>query len=96
MKQLFISFLLIIMTLHFSGTVIFVSWFKWNQESITALFCVNKDKPEIKCEGKCYMQKQVKEVEQEQSRKEQTGNEQIQLVYLSSDPFRLDKNAVLN
>lgn len=27
----------------------------WNQHEITALFCVNKDQPELQCNGKCHL-----------------------------------------
>lgn len=72
------------MILQFSGTVIFISWFKLNQDNITEWFCINKERPELKCEGKCFMLKQVKEAEKEQSQQELIGSEQIQWVYLSA------------
>ena len=33
--------------------------FKFNQEYITNVFCVNKDKPELHCDGKCYLKKKI-------------------------------------
>lgn len=35
-----------------------------NQEEITLEFCVNKDKPELQCDGKCHL---AKKLEQEPS-----------------------------
>jgi hypothetical protein len=32
-----------------------------NKASITELFCINKEKPELKCDGKCHLGKQLKE-----------------------------------
>jgi len=32
-----------------------------NKESITELFCVNKEQPELKCDGKCHLGKQLNE-----------------------------------
>ena len=29
--------------------------FYWNQTEITELFCVNKEKPQLRCEGKCHL-----------------------------------------
>lgn len=34
-----------------------------NQAQIIADFCMNKDKPALKCEGHCYLQKQLAETE---------------------------------
>ncbi len=33
--------------------------FEINQEAITELFCINKDKPEMHCEGHCHLEKQL-------------------------------------
>ena len=30
-----------------------------HQDEVIALFCINKDKPEIKCNGKCHLSKQL-------------------------------------
>lgn len=37
-----------------------VAAFQLNQEAITELFCINKDKPEKKCKGCCYLAKEIK------------------------------------
>jgi hypothetical protein len=33
-----------------------------NQSEITELFCINKDKPEMQCNGKCHLKKQFDEL----------------------------------
>jgi hypothetical protein len=35
-----------------------------NKEYIAAVLCVNKSKPQLKCEGSCYLQKNLKKAEQ--------------------------------
>lgn len=37
------------------------TWFKINQKEITELFCVNKNKPELACDGKCYLKYKLQE-----------------------------------
>ncbi len=37
-----------------------VAAFQINREKITELFCINKDKPEKKCKGCCYLAKEIK------------------------------------
>lgn len=34
--------------------------FKMNQKEITAKYCVNKDRPQLRCNGNCYLAKQLK------------------------------------
>lgn len=38
--------------------------FNLNQEYIAAELCENKDKPELGCEGHCYLEKQIEKAEQ--------------------------------
>ena len=33
--------------------------FEINREAIVAVFCINKDKPEMHCEGRCHLEKQL-------------------------------------
>lgn len=34
-----------------------------NQSYVARVFCVNKDKPKMKCNGKCHLRKQMKQAE---------------------------------
>lgn len=53
-------FLLTLMLIHsFSQVVITVDYLV-NQESITEKYCVNKDKPQLNCKGKCHLSKELK------------------------------------
>ncbi len=38
--------------------------FKINQDFIAEELCINKDKPELGCKGKCYLSNQLNEVEE--------------------------------
>lgn len=40
------------------------------KEYITKVFCVNKDKPELKCNGKCHLAKSLAAAEKEKTEKE--------------------------
>jgi hypothetical protein len=37
----------------------FLTYYSLNVDSIEAQYCVNKDKPEMCCKGKCYISKQI-------------------------------------
>ena len=39
--------------------------FKFNQEVIEKKYCVNKDKPQLECHGKCQLKKQLTETEEQ-------------------------------
>ena len=38
-----------------------------NKKSIAATRCENRDKPEMRCDGKCYLSKQLKQAEEKES-----------------------------
>jgi hypothetical protein len=38
-------------------------WYRINREEIAKEHCVNKSRPELKCDGKCYLVKQLAKVE---------------------------------
>jgi hypothetical protein len=41
-----------------------VGWYVMNEHSITDKYCVNKDKPQMHCNGKCHLKKQLDKTEQ--------------------------------
>lgn len=53
--------LLFVFTINFKSFVT-LSYFV-NQAEIIELFCINKEKPELKCDGKCHLAVQLNEVE---------------------------------
>jgi hypothetical protein len=71
--------------------VVFVSFYI-NQNYIAKNLCVNRDKPQMHCNGKCHLNDSLKE----QSRKEQDNPEQKneksrEICYLTSDEhYRLE------
>ena len=76
------GFKVIFLTLLLSSKLLYsVFWqinFIINQKEITRLECENKDKPLMKCNGKCYLAKQLQKVEDEitskKSKQEQSKN----------------------
>ena len=59
MKSLVAISLLTMYLLQIGVNVSKLAWYELNKGHITELFCVNKDKPELKCHGKCHLKKQV-------------------------------------
>lgn len=50
-----------------------VAWYEWNKSYVSTVLCENRDKPQMKCCGKCYLAKQLKKAE-DGSSKEQGKN----------------------
>ncbi len=40
-----------------------VAWYEYNKQYIAANLCENRDKPQMKCCGKCYLNKQLKKAD---------------------------------
>lgn len=60
-KQVFNILLLTILTslilFQSSREAIILTWYTINQEAITEAYCINIDKPEKMCNGKCHIEK---------------------------------------
>jgi hypothetical protein len=44
--------------------------FKSNQATIAATLCENRDRPELNCQGKCYLMKKLKAAEDKEKKQE--------------------------
>ena len=51
------------------NSLILLDW-KLNQKEITATFCINKNKPKLHCNGKCYLAKKINQQEEIQKNNE--------------------------
>lgn len=63
-RSLIFLFALIICFQAVIQTLIMLDW-KVNQDIITARYCVNKSKPELKCNGQCQLAKRLRKIENE-------------------------------
>lgn len=62
MRQLLAIFLLSIFLIPGLSKIKMVIDFKINQEYISQVLCINKDKPSLMCYGKCFLGKQLQEI----------------------------------
>lgn len=62
-KIIAIFLLLGIVSNCFNQWLLFSSY-SFNKAYISSVFCTNKDKPELHCEGKCFLDIKLKELEQ--------------------------------
>ena len=71
-----------------------------NQAEIIELFCINKEKPQLSCDGKCHLAKQLVKVDDEKEPPFSPNNTAWQLdlsYYFSDEEMNLtDPSATLN
>jgi hypothetical protein len=63
MTRLLAYFLTALLLLQVLGQELLVVDFAVNQAAITARFCVNKARPALHCDGKCYLAKRLQRAE---------------------------------
>ncbi len=86
MKKVISVFLLLTLCSQLMVKVgVIVTW-KFNQNYISQNLCINRDKPEMECNGKCHLQKQLKSVEDNQT-KETSASLPLKLKNLKTDDF---------
>ncbi|ALL07280.1 hypothetical protein AQ505_18385 [Pedobacter sp. PACM 27299] len=77
-KPTAILLLFSLLTVNFANAFVFAG-FEMNQRYIAAELCVNKDKPQLQCNGKCYLMKKLKQAQdKEQKQERQAQKTQIQ------------------
>lgn len=63
-----------------SKTLYSIFWqvnFYMNQKEIAAIECVNKSRPELQCNGKCYLAKQLQKAEDNLNAKKEKNNQSL-------------------
>ncbi len=67
MKQWTSILLLLLLTWQTMFKVGYIIYWKANQAYIAETFCENKNKPQMHCNGKCYLNKQLKKADNTES-----------------------------
>lgn len=60
-----------------------------HKERITELFCVNKDKPALRCNGKCHLVKQLRKASDSESKTPASGFAKVKYDVVVPVMFRL-------
>lgn len=80
MKKILSILLLICLSFQYFVQTGFIGWFGMNREEITNLFCINKEKPALHCDGKCFLKKELKVLEhdnQSQGTQQQSSEQHL-------------------
>lgn len=67
-KTLFAFIFLLAFSLQTFYTAAVTAWFFANQKFLAQKHCINKAKPQLKCDGKCFLAKKIKEAEQNEEK----------------------------
>ena len=59
MKKIIVLSLLFLFVLQCGMRTLIIVSFYFQRAAITAQFCINKNKPQLCCKGKCYLQKKI-------------------------------------
>lgn len=90
MKRLGIILFIITLSAHTAVKLGLELWFLVNQAEIIAEHCENKAKPELKCNGKCYLAKQIESIDNLENKNDQEKPSQqikISFEWIQKDYF---------
>lgn len=84
MKRILSILLALVILLQPFSKVWIVCSFKANQDYIAKVMCINRDKPELHCNGKCVLMQRIQAEERKQEKdRSQKGLEQKEMLYCS-------------
>ena len=63
-----------------------IGWYKINTEAITEIYCVNKDKPQLHCKGKCHLKNQLDKTTDKDSKSKTTSAPSEWTVFIVPQP----------
>ena len=73
--------LILLVFLNGMGYTLIQVHFYLQREQITALYCVNKGKPEMECNGKCELGRRLSDAKKQPKNGEEITLEELSLVY---------------
>ncbi|MEP5255173.1 MAG: hypothetical protein ABJQ39_08965 [Winogradskyella arenosi] len=93
MKKVFSLLITFLILLVISQRAVVIVHFKLNQKVIAKQFCVNQDKPELQCNGQCFLHKELKETEHSDSKKTIT-TKNFDWVFTPNDEYAIELKTI--
>jgi len=78
LKHFFIISLLICLSFQSVLKLGIVAWYEANKAYVAKELCENKARPQMKCNGKCYLRKQLNKTENNQQQNQQSKQSQAE------------------
>ncbi|WP_229201787.1 hypothetical protein [Arsenicibacter rosenii] len=85
MRQLVIYMLLVAVLLPVISPWGTIAYYQLNKDYIARVLCENRDKPQLHCDGKCYLAKRLKEQQDKQDKETAERVQKLPVVQLFSD-----------
>ncbi len=79
LRSIFSFLLLLLFVSKLAYSLVWQVHYELNKADITARYCENKNRPELHCNGKCYLAKQLKKADSELQSKEQEQQQHVDL-----------------
>ncbi|MBL7836542.1 MAG: hypothetical protein JNM67_03405 [Bacteroidetes bacterium] len=89
-KGIFSISLMLLMMLQSLLQLGIIAYYNLNIDEIEALYCVNKDKPDLCCKGKCYISKQLVSSENEYPARQITEDRDFPL-FIVANPLSISE-----
>lgn len=90
-----LAHILIFTTLTANLSQLFVyAGFELNQKYIVSALCVNRDKPQLHCNGKCYLMRKVKQAEEKEKSRERENQRNLFQLGVVSEKLAINPFAV--
>jgi hypothetical protein len=87
MRRAIAILLLCSLSVHCAGRLGIVAGWWLNQDYIARVLCINRDKPQLKCNGKCHLRQQLKAVEEAERKQQPDSRQAFQEITLFCTPF---------
>ena len=89
MQRFLAGFLCLLIMLQTFSRELQVLDYQAHKEQVTRLFCVNKDKPQLHCNGKCHLAKELRKASEAESKAPAAGFAKLKYEVLPPVFFRL-------
>lgn len=93
MRQAVAILLLCSLSVHCAGRLGIVANWWLNRDYVAQVLCINRDKPKLRCNGKCHLAKQLKAADEAEQKQQPLGSkqvfEEILLFCTSTQPLQL-------
>lgn len=90
---------ILLLTVLLSKTIYSVFWqvnFHFNQKEIVRMECENKNRPELHCNGKCYLAKQLQKADNLlDERREESSKSLVNLKWMETSLFACPETIVM-
>ena len=67
-RGIFAGFLVFVLLFQSLDRFGMIAYYELNKAYITEMFCVNKSRPSLQCDGKCFLMKKLKQQDQQEEK----------------------------